>query len=104
MITDSKKMEAKAPRAIALEDKDTLQDIIKNSSCSDGSPRTLLVWRKDGGWDLYGVPGVKPKEAEGNAPVPPDANLDPSKMQVESITAVRNSPGCYLINGRWYWT
>lgn len=103
-MNDVPKMKAKLPRAIALDENDTLDTIIRNSTYDGAPPRTLLVWRRDGGWDLYGLPGVTPKVAPNNSPVPPDATLQPSKMQVESVTALRSSPGCYKLNGVWHWT
>ena len=101
--------EAKIPntsRAIKLSEGDTLEDIIEESTVKDKKPKSLLVWREDGGWDLYCLPGVRVERVPGNKPFPPmqsDQVPDLSKAQVDTVTAIRMNPTCIKIGGSWYW-
>lgn len=100
------KKKPNTPRAIQLEKGDTLKDIIKTSTSKKKKPDSLLVWRADGGWDLYCLPGKEAKPVPDNKPFPPmgdDQAPDLSKAQVETVTAIRLNPQCFFLNGKWYW-
>lgn len=89
-------------RLIQLTSGQGLDHIQTNSTLDDGKqPESLLVWRADGGWDLYAFPGKEFKELPGNTPLPKGASLDPSKLRIETVVAMRVNPCCYYLNGKW---
>lgn len=77
-----------------------LEYIQENSAQEGGRPESLLVWRADGGWDLYGFPGNEFKSLPSGTPLPKGASLDPSRLRIETVVAMRVNPCCYYLNGR----
>lgn len=88
-------------RVIQLAEGQDLAYIQKNSTLDGEQPESLLVWKANGGWDLYAFPGNEFKELPGDTPLPKGASLDPSKLRIETVVAMRVNPCCYYLNGRW---
>lgn len=89
------------PRAIKVTGQESLDDIMANSTHGGERPDGVLVWRNDGGWDLYCYGDAE--IPANNAPVPPDSKPDPKKMKIESLIAMKANPRCFCLNGVWHW-